>query len=443
MKRTLLCLVLVLTLSLSSCLYYDFSSFFDDAGVSGGYTQNDGDVMYLTEAELQRMINEEVARAAQNLTIEEGDTYAVTVPDDEGSDLLAASAALLSTVSIITTFQGQSYQTWSPRQGYQTITPDPKSFAGAGVIYKLDKSTGSAYIITNYHVVYYSSAITENKISDNIKVYLYGQESSQYAIPATYVGGSMYYDIAILKVSNSEVLRASHATQVQIANSDDVSVLETAIAIGNPEGLGLSATVGHINVVSENITMKAADDVSTLSMRVMRVDTAVNGGNSGGGLYNKNGELIGIVNAKLADTSVDNIGYAIPSNVAIYVANNIIYYCEGKEEEHLYRCMVGITVEAAESYSEMNMETGKVHIREKVTVSAVNEGGAAEGILQAGDVITSVTIDGSTYAVTRIFHVVDNMLNARVGSSVVFHIVRDGEETDVTIPITEATLTQY
>ncbi len=440
MKRTLLCLVLLLALCLSSCGLYDLSDYLA-AYQNGSSTETTSNSQYITESELKAMINEEVAKAAKNLTIEEGDTYDVTVEASESFELVGASSALLSTVSIVTTFQTQQYV--FSRYGYQLVDGDPVSFAGSGVIYDLDKVTGSAYIITNYHVVYYASALTSNKISDDINVYLYGQESKQYAIPATYVGGSMYYDIAVLKVSNSDVLKASHATEAVIANSDDVSVLETAIAIGNPEGLGISATVGHINVVSEYISMTAADEKTALSMRVIRVDTAVNGGNSGGGLYNKDGELIGIVNAKLADSSVDNIGYAIPSNVAVYVTKNILDYCDGKEEEHLYRCMVGITVEAAASTSELDMKTGKVHIKETVKVSDVSSTGIANGVLAVGDVIKSITIDGNTYNVSRIFHVVDNMLNARVGSSVVFHVERNGESLDVPIAITASALTQY
>lgn len=71
------------------------------------------------------------------------------------------------------------------------------SAAGSGVIYKLDKETGSAFIITNYHVVFDKSSVNDNGIADNIYVYLYGSEYSDMKIPATYVGGSRNYDIAV------------------------------------------------------------------------------------------------------------------------------------------------------------------------------------------------------------------------------------------------------
>ena len=313
--------------------------------------------------------------------------------------------------------------------------------AGAGVIYKLNKEEGSAYIITNYHVVYDSSSNTANHVSDNITVFLYGQEYTEYAIPATYIGGSMAYDLAVLKVEGSRVLAESSAMEAEFSDSNQVALLDTAIAIGNPEGEGISATVGVVNVDSEYLEMTGADGYTTVEMRVMRIDTAVNSGNSGGGLFNRQGQVIGIVNAKMANSSVDNIGYAIPSNVAKYIAENIIYYCDGTDKESVYRCIVGITVVSANARVDYDVESGRVHKLEDVVIDSVNAGSMAEGLLMKGDLIKSITVDGAEYSVTRIFMVVDSMLNARVGSEVIVRIVRDGEETSITVPITEASLT--
>ena len=81
-------------------------------------------------------------------------------------------------------------------------------------------------------------------------MYLYGSEVEDYALPATYVGGSMTYDIALVKVENNEFLKNSNATAVKIANSNNVKVGSTAIAIGNPDAGGISATAGIISVDS-------------------------------------------------------------------------------------------------------------------------------------------------------------------------------------------------
>lgn len=363
-----------------------------------------------------------------------GDTYEVNVTN-EGENLSALSHTLLSGVSVVCTFTEERMSIWN-----SSPTTVQQSQAGAGVIYRLDKAAGDAIVITNFHVVYDRYSTTENGISDKIKLYLYGQEASDYAIPATFVGGSMNYDIAVLKVQNSDVIRASAARAATFANSDTVSVLDAAIAVGNPEGRGISATVGRVNVDSEYIQLTAPDESGTIKLRVMRIDAAVNGGNSGGGLYNEEGKLIGIVNAKMNSSGVDNIGYAIPSNVAKYIADNVLYYCENKENEHVIRCMVGITVQTAESAAVYDVETGKVKIAEKVRIETVNAGEAADGKLAVGDVIKSIRVGDETYPVTRMFHVVDIMLNARVGDTVVFRVERDGTERDVEIPITDAAL---
>ena len=290
-------------------------------------------------------------------------------------------------------------------------------------------------------MVYDANSNTENHISNNISLYLYGQEYADYAIPATYVGGSMVYDLAVLKVSGSRVLAESAAMEASFADSNKVAVLDTAIAIGNPEGEGISATVGCVNVDSEYLEMTGSDGYTSIEIRVMRVDTAVNSGNSGGGLFNRHGEVIGIVNAKMADSSVDNIGYAIPSNVARYIAENIIYYCDGTNKENVYRCLMGITVTHTNNRVVYDAESGRVHKAEDVVVETVTEGGVAYGVLQAGDIIRSISVDGTIYEVSRMYMVIDSMLNARVGSEVIISVERDGETLPLTVEITEATLT--
>jgi serine protease Do len=260
-----------------------------------------------------------------------------------------------------------------------------------------------------------------------------------YAIPATYVGGSMEYDIAVLKVKGSRVLAESNATEAIFADSDNISVLDQAIAVGNPEDLGLSATLGHVSVDSEYITMNASDGLSVVQQRVIRIDTPINSGNSGGGLFNSSGEVIGIVNAKLM--SSENMGYALPSSFVKYVAENIIYYCDGTQYENVYRCYLGIEVRASKMYTVYDLDTGKVLKREEVSVSKLTDGGLAIGKLQVGDVINSITIDGVKYDTVRLHSVTDPMLNARVGSVVVVNVTRDGVVMDVAITISNASLT--
>ena len=125
--------------------------------------------------------------------------------------------------------------------------------AGSGIIYKLDKNVGTAFIITNYHVVYGENANNEFKVCDDIKVYLCGSEinngiDNDMGINAEFIGGSMYYDIAILKVTNSELLKNSIARQAKIIDSDSVYAGQSVYAVGNAEGYGISVTSGIVKI---------------------------------------------------------------------------------------------------------------------------------------------------------------------------------------------------
>ncbi len=420
----------MLMLTMSSCSVINFGSGFGDGGSNEDY---------MTREEVEELIG----GISQNVTVNGGDTYEVNIESNGNGNLLAASKALLSVVSITCNFNVTVTYTPSIFGSSQTHTTE-KTTAGSGVIYSLDKEKGDAYIITNYHVIYYAGADTENDISDDIKLYLYGQEYEDYAIPAKYVGGSMNYDIAVLRVSGSNVLRESNAVPAEFSDSNDISVLDTAIAIGNPEAGGISATVGSVNVDSEYITMTGIDGTGTVSLRVLRIDAAVNGGNSGGGLFNDSGKIIGIVNAKMSDSTIDNIGYAIPSNVAKYVADNIIYYDSlDPANDCVYRALIGVEVGVAKAYTEYDDETGKVHKKEDVKINSVTPGGLSEGKLAAGDIVRSITVDGVDYEIIRTFNLIDVMLTARQSSSVVMHIVRAGEPMDITLDMTGAALTKY
>lgn len=372
----------------------------------------------------------------------DGTNGTLVIDGSNGSIAAASAKGLRSAVSIVCNFQATVQQGgWRPGSG--STTTKNYSSAGSGVIYRLDKDQGDAFIITNYHVVYDASSNTENGISQDISVYLYGCVTEDDAIPATYVGGSIYYDIAVLRIEDSELLRDSFACPIEIADSDAVAAGDSAIAIGNAQGYGISVSSGIVSVDSEYITMTAADGRTELSFRVIRVDTAVNSGNSGGGLYDDQGNLIGIVNAKMVDDGVENIGYAIPSNVAISIADNIIDYCYGTDMERVQRALIGITVSATDSKATYDSETGRISIQEQVFVYEVSKGSLADGNLQAGDVLLSVTLKGETTSLTRQHQLIDRMLDVRPGDTVELCVLRDGQTHTVTLTITQDCLTAY
>ncbi|MBE5730986.1 MAG: trypsin-like serine protease, partial [Clostridiales bacterium] len=266
------------------------------------------------------------------------------------------------------------------------MEPDSFSQSGAGVIYTLNSTAGSAYIITNFHVVYSMKSSTENGVSDTITVTPYGGS----AISAYYVGGSSQYDIAVLKATD-EYFSSEIPLAVTVA-SGEAAVGQAAIAIGNPAGYGISATEGIVSVDSETIPMTDIETESSyVNMRVMRIDTPVNSGNSGGGLFDTSGNLIGIVNAKASDTSIENMAYAIPTSIAIRVADNII------EDGVFQKGVLGITVYSTDSSAYID-EHGNMKIREKVTVNSAE--GASAGKLEQNDVLVSITVDGVTYSYT-------------------------------------------
>lgn len=317
------------------------------------------------------------------------------------------------------------------------------SAAGSGVIYKLYRETNSAFIVTNYHVVFDEDSVNDNGIADSIYVYLYGSEYGDMKIPATYVGGSRNYDIAVLRVDNCEALENNVFLEAELADSDKTYVGQSAIAVGNPDGAGVSASYGIISVYSERITLNIGGSVS---LRVMRIDTPVNSGNSGGGLYNENGELIGIVNAKTSDESLENIGYAIPSNIVKAVADNIIDHCYNTELECVQRALLGVTVGISSS-SPYLTDDGHVKIKETVFISEVSQDGIAYDKLKKNDILIFAKLNDTEIEITQQYQIIDFLLNARVGDTLYITVERTTkngiENITLEIPITKDAINEY
>lgn len=357
--------------------------------------------------------------------------------DIEIESITSSSRALLSVVSITSTherYYGIDYD-----YGYEDSTQEYK-VNGSGVIYDIDRASGDAYIITNYHVVYHTDSITPDKISDSIKVCLYGQESKDYAMEATYIGGSMYYDLAVLKISNSEVIRNSYAIAATKRDSDSIRVMEAVVAIGNSEGEGISATNGIISVDSEDLKLTAADGRTSLTLRVIRSSAPINEGNSGGGLFDKDGRLTGILVAKKTGSDVDNLTYAIPSNLAFNIVESILHYCDGITNTNLYRCVLGMTMSNDVKGLYIDPDTGAVSKVEQVKIASITAGSPMEGKFSAGDIIKAVTVDGVRKEITRMYHVIDIIFTARTGSVITFEIVRDGMPITCSVNVPESAI---
>lgn len=236
----------------------------------------------------------------------EGTYYDFLAAMDFTDDTAYINRAVNSVVEITVTF---------------TINNIKREASGSGVIYWLDKEAGDAYIVTNYHVIstYLSSGFgpwgTHSSTTDWTNIYLttYSGETIRSEDVTLVAGSNTDTDLAVLKVTGSEDLRESDAVAATMA---EASVGETVYAIGNANGEGTSVTKGIVSLLSEEITVTGADNYSLVSFNVMRTDAAVNQGNSGGGLFNARGELVGIVSARLlaseTGVDVDGFGYAIP-----------------------------------------------------------------------------------------------------------------------------------
>lgn len=283
---------------------------------------------------------------------------------------------------------------------------------GSGVIYKLSGNT--AYIITNYHVVYDNST---GKYSEDIVLYLYNRALEDDMIEATVVGASKNNDIAVIKAT-SDMFLESTVKPVTVNTSDPVAGQAT-FAIGTPSLYTFSVTSGIVSVESEYISTAYSENV-----RVYRTDAALNSGNSGGGMFNENGELMGISDAKSADTTDDNICYAIPASLATAVADNII-------ENGGKRFLMGITMEL-QDMTTYEDEKGIIRTVYTYAVSSVSEGSAAEGKVQAGDVLVSIAInDAESVKVDTSFRAQEYLLNARPGDTVNLTVNRNGENVTV------------
>ena len=330
----------------------------------------------------------------------------------------AVNKAITSVVSIFAGFTRDS------------VTASSYSNAGSGVIYQLDKENGSCYIITNYHICYSNQSNNQNHISNDIKVFLYGMQFTEYAIPATYIGGSMTYDIAVLKIENNEFLKNSNATQIVFATTDFYAG-DSVVAIGNPEGSGISATSGIISVDSEYITLTGVDEKTEVTFRVLRTDCAINGGNSGGGLFNANGEFVGIVNAKVTSSSIENIGYAIPNVIALNVANNLIRnYVDTPVK--IQKALYGMALKIKDSKSQYNLETNKVDIVQTIAIEEITENSNAEKFgFQKDDILVSFTYKGKTTQISRLFTTIDHSLSIEKNIPVTYKVLRAGQEIEI------------
>ena len=267
------------------------------------------------------------------------------------SEMVSPSVVVITTEQVV-------YSQWS-WYGQSQV----ESGAGSGVIISSD-----GYILTCAHVVDGASSIT---VTIDDKDYT-----------ATLVGEDTTSDVAVIKID------ATGLTPATVGDSNSLKVGQSVMAVGNPLGeLGGTVTGGMISALNRSVTIQGTSSTNTMSL--IQMDASVSPGNSGGGLFNMNGELIGLVNAKSSSSDAEGLGFAIPINDAIKVAQDLLEngYVSGRP----YMGITYLAVTDAQTAAQLNVTAYGVYV-----VDVVQGGPADKAGLKTGDRI--VSIDGTEIA---------------------------------------------
>lgn len=316
-----------------------------------------------------------------------------------GDDLSTAQVAALVTPSVVPiTTEAVIYSNWS-WFGQRQV----ESGAGSGVIISDD-----GYILTCAHVVDGASNVTVT-VGD-----------TDY--PATVVGSDTASDVAVLKID------AEGLTPAVVGDSDALAVGEQVVAVGNPLG-NLSGTVtdGIISALNRDVSIQS-NDGSVLNLTLIQTNASISPGNSGGGLFNMAGELVGVVNAKSEDSGAEGLGFAIPINTAISIAQDLLEngYVSGRP--YLGITYVAVTDES--TAQQLGVNTYGIYV-----VDVVSGSGADKAGLQPGDRI--VSIDGSEIASRDDVTAIIDQHTA--GDTISITVARDGQMVTVSATLGEQT----
>ena len=289
------------------------------------------------------------------------------------------------------------------------------SSEGSGVIYK--KEGKYAYLVTNTHVINGAKKV-DILLADGNKV------------PGEVVGSDIYSDIAVVRISADKAKAVA-----EFGDSNQLTVGETAIAIGSPLGTDYanSVTQGIISSQGRNVKLKA-DNGQNISTRALQTDAAINPGNSGGPLINIQGQVIGITSSKISNngqTSVEGMGFAIPANDVV----NIIKQLE--EKGKVVRPALGIQMMDLSNLSTSDLSQLKLpeKISGGVLVRSTLENMPASDKLQRYDVITK--IDDTDIESTADLQ--SALYSHQINDTIKVTFYRDGKQQTTSIKLTKST----
>lgn len=285
---------------------------------------------------------------------------------------------------------------------------------GSGVIYK--KEDGTAYVVTNNHVISGADAV-EVLMKDGTK------------IEAEIVGSDVWTDLAVLAISSENV-----AVIAEFGNSDNLNVGEPAIAIGSPLGteFATSVTQGIVSATERTVeTDINGDGVVDWDVTAIQTDASINPGNSGGALINIGGQVIGINSMKIASSNVEGMGFAIPSNDVV----RIIAELEANGE--VIRPVLGVSMMDLQQVS-VSQQQNILNLPEDVTTGVVVSdvqglSAASEAGIEQYDVI--VGMDGDE--ITNMVELRKILYRQEVGVTVPVDLYRNGERMTISVKLTD------
>lgn len=342
-------------------------------------------------------------------------TTTQTYSKNENATTQAVDKVKDAVVSIIT-YSGNSQNRFNGTEDTDTDSnTEQVNSEGSGVIYK--KEGESAYLVTNTHVINGAKKV-DIRLADGTKV------------PGEIVGSDTYSDIAVVKISSEKV-----STVAEFGDSNQLSVGETAIAIGSPLGSEYANTVtqGIVSSLNRHVSLKS-EDGQAISTNAIQTDTAINPGNSGGPLINIQGQVIGITSSKIASnggTSVEGLGFAIPTNDVKNIINQL------EKEGKVTRPALGIHMVNLTNLSIADIK--KLKLPDKVTsgvaVRTVQKNMPANGHLQQYDVITKVD-DTKISSTTELQNV---LYSHSIGDEITITYYRNGKEEKTKIKLDKST----
>ena len=342
-------------------------------------------------------------------------TVSKTAVKNENSTTQAVDKVKDAVVSVITYSANSQNSLFGSTETDTDTNTEQVSSEGSGVIYK--KEGNFAYLVTNTHVINGAKKV-DIRLADGTKV------------PGEIVGSDTYSDIAVVKIAADKV-----TTVAEFGDSSQLTVGETAIAIGSPLGSEYANTVtqGIVSSLNRNVSLKS-EDGQAISTNAIQTDTAINPGNSGGPLINIQGQVIGITSSKIASnggTSVEGLGFAIPANDVI----NIIKQLE--KDGKVTRPALGIHMVNLSNLSTTDLQKLKLpgNVTSGVAVRSVQKNMPANGHLQQYDVITKI----DDKAISSTTELQSALYSHSIGDSMTVTYYRDGKEETTTIKLDKST----